>query len=171
MAITSTTRLYSLPYGSLKTYRTALLFVAGNIVLPQLFHLIPQGGVTWLPIYFFTLIGAYKYGWRVGLLTAILSPVINALLFGMPAPASLPAILLKSGLLAAAAGYAAHRFQRVTLPLLVAVVAFYQIAGTLGEWAIVGNLHDALQDFRIGLPGMLLQIIGGYIFIKHLIRK
>ena len=167
----TTVKLYSLPYSSTKTYLTAAAFIAGNIALPQLFHLIPQGGITWLPIYFFTLIGAYKYGWRVGLLTAILSPVINALLFGMPAPASLPAILLKSSLLAAAAGYAAHRFQRVTLPLLLAVVAFYQIAGTLGEWAIVGNLHDALQDFRIGLPGMLLQIIGGYIFIKHLIRK
>lgn len=167
----TTVKLYSLPYSSTKTYLAAATFIAGNIALPQLFHLIPQGGITWLPIYFFTLIGAYKYGWRVGLLTAILSPVINAFLFGMPAPASLPAILLKSGLLAAAASYAAHRFQRVTPPLLLAVVAFYQIAGTLGEWAIVGNLHDALQDFRIGLPGMLLQIIGGYIFIKHLIRK
>ena len=79
---TSTVRLYSLPYREAKTYGIALLFVAGNIILPQLFHLIPQGGITWLPIYFFTLIAAYKYGWKVGLLTAVLSPVANALLFG-----------------------------------------------------------------------------------------
>ena len=80
----NTVKLYSLPYSNSRTYWAALAFTAGNILFPQLFHLIPQGGVIWLPIYFFTLIGAYKYGWRVGLLTAIASPLINSWLFGMP---------------------------------------------------------------------------------------
>lgn len=93
---TKTVKLYSLDYSNARTYLMAALFIAGNMALPQLFHLIPQGGITWLPIYFFTLIGAYKFGWKVGLLTAILSPIINSLLFGMPLPAVLPAILLKS---------------------------------------------------------------------------
>ena len=51
----TTVKLYTLSYKQSKTYLTAALFVLGNIILPQLFHLIPQGGVTWLPIYFFTL--------------------------------------------------------------------------------------------------------------------
>ena len=97
---TKTVKLYSLDYSNARTYLMAALFIAGNMALPQLFHLIPQGGITWLPIYFFTLIGAYKFGWKVGLLTAVLSPIINSLLFGMPLPAVLPAILLKSVLLA-----------------------------------------------------------------------
>jgi len=74
----TTVKLYTLSYKQSKTYLTAALFVLGNIILPQLFHLIPQGGVTWLPIYFFTLIGAYKYGWQVGILTALLSPLVNS---------------------------------------------------------------------------------------------
>lgn len=115
----TTVKLYTLGYSRVKTYVTALLFVAGNIVLPQLFHLVPQGGVTWLPIYFFTLVGAYKYGWKAGLLTAVLSPLLNSWWFGMPAPAVLPAILLKSVLLAVGAGLVAVRFQKVTLPLLL----------------------------------------------------
>ena len=143
----------------------------GNIALPQLFHLVPQGGVTWLPIYFFTLVGAYKYGWKVGLMTAVASPLVNSLMFGMPAFGSLPAILLKSVLLAIAAGYAAHRWQKVSLPLTLAVVLFYQAVGTLGEWLMKGSFYDAVQDFRIGVPGMLLQIFGGYLFVKYLIRK
>ena len=118
--------LQSLKYNEAKTYLAAVLFTVGNIAMPQLFHLIPQGGLIWLPIYFFTLIGAYKYGWRVGLLTAIASPVVNSLLFGMPLPAVLPSILIKSVLLA-----------------LIAV-----------------------QDFRIGVPGMLLQVIGGYLALR-----
>ena len=115
---TTAVKLYSLDYRDAKTYLAAALFVAGNIVLPQICHSVPQGGLRWLPIYFFTLVGAYKYGWRVGLLTAVLSPLVNSALFGMPAAAALPAILLKSVLLAAAAGFAARRFGRATLPLL-----------------------------------------------------
>ena len=86
---TKTVKLYSLDYNNVKTYLAASLFILGNLALPQLFHLIPQGGITWLPIYFFTLVGAYKFGWKVGLLTAVLSPVLNSLLFGMPLPAAL----------------------------------------------------------------------------------
>lgn len=168
---TTTVKLYSLDYSNARTYLAALLFVFGNIALPQAFHLVPQGGITWLPIYFFTLIGAYKYGWKVGLLTAVASPLVNSLLFGMPPVAGLPAILLKSVLLAVAAGLAAYRFQRISLPILFAVVLGYQLVGTLGEWAMKGSFYSAVQDFRIGLPGMVLQVVGGYLFIKYLIRR
>lgn len=168
---TTTIRLYSLDYSDLKTYFAAALFILGNLALPQLCHLIPQGGVTLLPIYFFTLIAAYKYGWKVGLLTAVVSPVLNHLLFGMPPAAVLPAILLKSVLLVAAAGYLAKRVKLVSVPMLALVVLAYQLVGTLGEWAMVGNLTLALQDFRIGIPGMLLQVFGGYLFIRYLLSK
>ncbi len=167
----TTIKLYSLDYSNVNTYLAALLFVVGNIVFPQLFHLIPQGGITWLPIYFFTLIGAYKYGWKVGVLTAILSPVLNSLLFGMPSPAFLPAILLKSVWLALVAGWAARHFKRVSIAILAGVVFAYQVLGTLGEWAITGSFYLAVQDFRIAVPGMCLQVFGGYLFIKYLIRN
>ena len=165
-----TIKFYALPYNEVKTYWMALIFVAGNILLPQLCHLVPQGGATWLPIYFFTLVGAYKYGWRVGLLTAIASPLVNSLLFGMPAVAVLPAILMKSTLLAIAAGLMAQRSQKVTLLSLLGVILAYQVLGTMGEWALTGNLYLALQDFRMGLPGMTLQLFGGYL-VLNIIRN
>lgn len=168
---TTTVKLYSLEYNHVKTYWVAALFVLGNIVLPQLCHLIPQGGIRWLPIYFFTLIGAYKYGWRVGLLIALASPLVNSVLFGMPAVTSLPAILLKSILLAVAAGYTATHFRQASFILLTAVVLAYQVVGTLGEWAMKGDFFLSIQDFHIGLPGMLLQIAGGWAIINFLIRK
>ena len=161
-----TIKFYALPYNEVKTYWMALIFVAGNILLPQLCHLVPQGGATWLPIYFFTLVGAYKYGWRVGLLTAIASPLVNSLLFGMPAVTVLPAILMKSTLLAIAAGLMAQRSQKVTLLSLLGVILAYQVLGTMGEWALTGSLYLALQDFRMGLPGMILQLFGGYLVLN-----
>ena len=134
---TSSVTFYSTGYRETRTYLAAALFAAGNIVLPQLCHLVQLGGPTMLPIYFFTLVGAYKYGWRTGLLTALASPLVNAALFGMPA----------------------------------AVVLFYQIVGSAGEWALTGSFTAAVQDFRIVIPGMLLQVFGGYLFIKYVIRK
>lgn len=164
----ATTKFYSLDYTDVRTYLVSLLFVLGNMALPQLCHLIPQGGMIWLPIYFFTLIAAYKFGWKAGLLTAVLSPIINSLLFGMPMPAALPAILLKSVLLAVFAAMAAAHFQKATLWTLLLVVLGYQTFGTLGEWAMKGDFYLAAQDFRIGVPGMLLQMIGGYLLLKRL---
>lgn len=171
MRMETSIKLYSLSYNQSKTYTTAGLFIIGNILFPQLCHLIPMGGNIWLPIYFFTLIGAYKYGWKVGLLTAVFSPIINSLLFGMPVAAVLPAILLKSILLALVAGFTAHRCQRLSISLLALVVLSYQILGTLGEWILNGNLYTALQDFRIGVPGMLTQILGGYVFVKYILKR
>ena len=168
---TTTLKLYSLSYTQAKTYLIAAAFVAGNIALPQLAHLIPNGGLILLPIYFFTLIGAFKYGWKLGLLTAILSPVINHLLFGMPMINVLPEIVMKSSLLALAAGFAAHYFKRISIPIMIAVVLSYQVVGVLGEWILKGDFYVAVQDFRIGIPGMVLQVVGGYMFIKYLIRK
>jgi hypothetical protein len=158
-------------FSNAKTYLMALLFIIGNILLPQLCHLIPKGGLILLPIYFFTFVGAYKYGWKTGLLIAVFSPLINSLIFGMPAAAALPAIMTKSILLAIAAGLAAVRFQKISIPILALVVVSYQIAGTLAEWAFTGDLSLAAQDFRIAIPGMLLQVFGGYAFIRYLMRN
>lgn len=163
-------KLYSLKHSNVKTYLFALLFVAGNIAFPQLCHLVPYGGPTLLPIYFFTLIAAYKYGFLVGLLTAILSPVINHLLFAMPSEAVLPILLIKSSLLAGASALAARTIKSVSLLAILGVVLTYQVIGVAFEWAIVGSFYEAVQDFRIGIPGMLLQWFGGYALLKAIAK-
>lgn len=164
-------KLYSLGLNQTRTYLFALLFVAGNVVLPQLCHLIPQGGLILLPIYFFTLVGAYKFGLRVGLLIAVLSPVANHLLFDMPAAGVLPILLVKSTLLAVAAAWVARRYGRVTIPLLLLVVLSYQVLGGLVEWVMTGSLVAAVQDFRLGLPGLVVQVLGGYAVLRWLMKK
>ena len=168
---TTSVRLYSLAAREVKTYLAAGAFIAGNIVLPQLCHLIPDGGRMLLPIYFFTLLGGYKYGWRVGLLTAILSPVINAALFGMPAAAALPAIMVKSVAAALLASLAAARTGRITLWSMAAVVAGYQIAGMAFEWAWTGSWTAAVQDVRTGAAGLAVQIVGVWAVIRYIFRS
>lgn len=160
----------SLTFNNTKTYLFSVLFVLGNILLPQLCHLLPLGGPSLLPIYFFTLIAGYKFGLRVGLLTAILSPIVNSLLFGMPPVSVLPIILIKSSLLAVAAALIASKSAKLSLLTLLAVILSYQIIGTFAEWAITGSFTLAIQDFRIGFPGMLIQLFLGYVILRFLAK-
>ena len=161
------TKLYSLTFSELRTYLYAMLFVVGNVVLPQLCHLIPNGGPMLLPIFFFTLIAAYKFGFVAGLLTAVLSPLVNFLMFGMPDATMLPFVLLKSVLLALAASYAARRFGKVSVLILIAVVLFYQIVGTLVQCLAMGNMATMLPVLYTVVPGMLIQVLLGYVIIRY----
>ncbi|MDL2296631.1 ECF transporter S component [Bacteroidales bacterium OttesenSCG-928-B11] len=167
----TTINLYSLSYRQTKTYIIVFLFIAGNILFPMLFHAIPQGGKIFLPIYFFTLLGAYKYGLKPGLLIAVLSPIANHFLTGMPPIAVLPDILVKSCLLASAAAFAAKHYQKLSIPILAGVILFYQLGGTLFEWLLSGSFYTATQDLRLALPGMLIQLFGVYLLIKYVLKK
>lgn len=154
-----------------RTYTWGALFIIGNMVLPQLCHLVPDGGKIFLPIYFFTLIASYKYGLKVGLLTAILSPLCNHLLFGMPPSAMLPVILVKSSLLTFAAAYVAGRNRSLSLLHILVVVLAYQVVGGMAEWGLTGEWQAAVQDFRLGYPGMLLQVILGWAVLKFCFKN
>ena len=161
-------KIYNLDFDQLKTYLFVTLFVAGNIIFPQLCHLIPNGGHIFLPIYFFTLIASYKYGMKVGVMTAVLSPAVNSILFGMPAAAVVPSIMIKSVFLAIAASWVAEKSNKVSLWSVLVVILSYQLFGSLVEWIMTGSLYAAAVDFRLGVPGMLIQWLGGFLFVKYM---
>ena len=170
MMIVSQFRQLNLSVVNVRTYLFAVLFVGGNMLLPQLCHLMPDGGKIFLPIYFFTLIASYKFGLKVGILTAVLSPLCNHFLFGMPPAGMLPVLLVKSTLLALVGAIVADRSQRVSLLHVAAVVVAYQVLGGIAEWLIASDLSAALQDFKIGFPGMLLQVVLGWVILKGLAK-
>ncbi len=158
---------------SLLNYRAYLLsfaFIAGNLIFPQICHLVPDGGKMLLPIYFFTLIASYKFGIRIGLITALLSPLCNHLLFGMPPIGALPVLLIKSSLLAIAAAWIAQRSKKVSLLLIAVTVIAYQFIGSIAEYLISGSLPMALQDITLGFPGMIIQIVFGWLILKSLAK-
>ena len=161
-------RLYTLTYDEAKTYLWAAFFVACNMVLPQVFHLIPQGGIIFAPLSLVILAGAYKFGWRVGLIAALASPIVNHLLTDMPAWNVLPVMAFKLAVLALAAGFTAQHFKKVTFALLIGVVLVSMLIGGLGELAITGGIEATIQDFTIGWPGILLQVIGVYLVCRFI---
>ena len=161
---------YELKLMSVEAYLKSALFVVANLALPHLFHLIPGGGVMFLPIYFFTLCGTLRYGWQVGVLTALMSPLVGNVLFGAPMTAMLPDMLLKGAVLAVVAHVLMHKNVKWALlnPLL-AVVAAWTLVGVL-EWPFTGASY-AFQDFVTGLPGMALMTLGGMVTLKWFVRR
>ena len=167
----ATVRLYTLNYDEAKTYLWAAIFVACNLVLPQVFHLIPQGGIIFSPLSLVILVGAYKFGWKTGLLAAVASPLVNHLLTGMPAWEVMPVMTMKLAILALVAGLAAQRFKTVSLPLIIGVVLVTKALEALGELLLTGGIAATIADFTIGWPGLLLQIVGGYLILKYLLKN
>ena len=135
----------------------SLLFIAGNIALPHLFHLIPGGGIAFLPIYWFTLIGVLDCGLTAGLSAALLSPLLGWLIFGAPAADMLPDMLLKGTLLSLCASFISRRLGR-NIPAAALSVAAAWILAALAEWPLTGAAY-AFQDFVGGWPGLLLMSI------------
>lgn len=168
MNMETSARLYSFNYSELRTYLWSMLFVACNILLPQVFHLVPQGGIVFAPLSLVILAGSYKLGWKTGLLAAVASPLVNHLLTGMPAWDMLPLMTLKLAALALLAGLAAQHFKRVSLPLIVGVVLVAELLGALAELLLTGGIASTVQDFSVGYPGLLLQVAGTWLVCKYL---
>ena len=161
-------RLYAFNYDEANTYLWAMVFVACNLVLPQVVHLIPQGGIIFAPLSFVILAGSYKLGWKVGLMAAVASPLLNHYLTGMPAWGVLQVMMLKLVVLALAAGLTAQYFKKATLPMIIGVVLAAEILGGIGEWALTGGIAATVADFTTGWPGVLLQMIGTYLICKKI---
>jgi hypothetical protein len=164
----TTARLYTLNYDEAKTYLWAAVFVFCNLVLPQVFHLIPQGGIIFSPLSLVILVGAYKFGWKTGILAALLSPLVNNLLTGMPATEVMPVMTLKLVILALVAGLVAQHYKTVSLPLIIGVVLVSLAIGGLGELLITGGIAATITDFTVGWPGLLLQVFGAWLILKYL---
>ena len=144
----------------------AALLVVCNMVLPQVFHLIPQGGVIFAPLSLVILAGACKLGWRVGVLVAVASPLVNHFVFGLPQWGVLQVMMVKLVVLAFLGGWAVQRYQRTSIPLLAGIVLASQLIGGMAELLLTGGIAATVADFTIGWPGLLLQVLGCYGIMK-----
>ena len=78
---------------------------------------------------------------------------------------------MKLAVLALVAGLVAQYFKTISLPILIGVLLITKALEALGELILTGGIAATIADFTVGWPGMLLQIIGGYLIIKYLLKK
>ena len=60
-----------------------------------------------------------------------------------------------------------QHFKSVSWLLLIGVVLSSMLIGGLGELLLTGGIEATVQDFTIGWPGILLQVVGAYLVCKH----
>ena len=149
-------------------YLFSIMFVAGNLALPYICHAIPNGGKMFLPIFFFTLIAGYKFGWKTGVLTAVVSPLANYLLLGMPAAGMLLSVIGNSILIAAIAAFIASKTNRISLSLVMTVTVSHQVLAALISLAFGRSFDAAYAAIITAIPGMILQIAGGCAVLRAL---
>ena len=159
-----------LSLGDVRFYLATSVMVLGNLLLPYALHRIPDAGRTFLPILFFTLIAGWRFGAKGGLLTGVLSPLANHFLTGMPPASVLQSLLLQSALLGVLAAVVASRSRKPSLPILALVVLLHQ-ALILVPQLLQAGLRAAFATFELRLPGILLQILGGFALLWFLGRQ
>lgn len=147
--------------GEARLYLATAAMVAGNLLLPYALHQIPEAGRMFMPIFFFTLIAGWRFGAQAAVLTAVLSPLASHFLTGMPPTPALQEIVLQSALLGALAALAAGRWARPTLVALGLVVLAHQ-ALVLFPTLLHAGWQPCLAALRFRLPGLLLQVLGGF---------
>ena len=155
--------------GDLRLYLVTSAMVLGNLLLPYAVHRIPDGGRMLLPIFFFTLIAGWRFGVAAGLLTGLLSPLANHLLSGMPPLPAPPSILVQSALLGLLAATFAAGGRKPSLRILTLVVLLHQALILTPLWLSTGP-GPALAALELRLPGLLLQVLGGFALLWFLGR-
>lgn len=105
------------------------LFLALGLVLPILFHLIGASGAIFLPMHIPVLLCGLVLGWRSGLCVGVLTPLLSALLTGMP-----PLMPVA--------------------PMMAVELALYGVGGgyfyTVRRWPLLLSLLGAMVLGRIG---------------------
>jgi uncharacterized membrane protein len=145
------------------------LFIALCVVLPIVFHAIPNAGSIVLPMHLPVLLCGMLCGWPFGLACGILGPLLSSLLTGMPPMAVLPSMLCELAVYGLLTGLLMGRIKTgkriidIYIPLICAMLTgrvFYGILNALifkaGSYTIMVWLTSA---FITSLPGILIQLI------------
>lgn len=105
------------------------------VVLPQLFHAIPNAGSIFLPLHIPVLLCGMLCGPTYGLICGLVGPMLSSVLTGMPGAAYLPGMMMECGV-------------------------YGLVFGLLLKFVRTGRLH---RDLYIGLVGAMLagRVVGG----------
>ena len=155
----------------MKTKRLILagLFTALGVVLPVLFHSIPNAGNILLPMHLPVLLCGLVCGWYYGAACGILTPLLSSLITSMPPMAILPSMICEL----AVYGLLAGLIFLVVKTGKLAVDLYLSLIGAMLAGRIVYGLLNALifqagsyslsiwltASFVTALPGIIIQLV------------
>lgn len=160
----------SLSFSQNKSYLIATVFIIFNLLLPQIFHAFNLGGEKFLPMLFFTIVAAGSFGVSAALMTAVFSPIISMLIFGMPSVEMMTVLMVKGVTVALVLGFLAQKYRAVSMvDILLAIVA-YQLVGLIVA-TFIFNFDMAVGSMLVSYPAVLVQIVFGTLAIKYISKR
>ncbi len=155
--------------GKIKKMVLAAFFLALTLVLPFLTGQIPEIGGMLLPMHIPVLVCGFVCGWKYGLLTGFIAPLLRNLLFAMPPFQTAVGMAFELAVYGAVTGILYYRLQktkaRIYISLLAAMIAGRIVWGAVSI-VIYGVSQSAFtwQMFIGGallnaVPGILLQVV------------
>ena len=152
---------------SVKRLALTAVCAALCVVLPPVFHIIPDAGTVFSPLHIPVLLCGLTCGWLFGGMCGLAGPLLSSLITGMPPAAMLPAMMIECCVYGAVAGVLMGRIRTGKLygdlycSLIPAMLAGRVASGiakallfapetTFTGWATV--------SFVTGLPGIALHL-------------
>ena len=142
--------------------------VALCVVVPQAFHMIPNGGSIFLPMHIPVLLCGLICGWPYGLVCGVLGPLLSNLTFQMPPAAMLPSMMVECAVYGAVSGllmrYVRTRHSVADLYIsLISAMVLGRVAAGLAKSLIFapGTAPFAWVTTSLitGIPGIVIQLI------------
>lgn len=141
------------------------LFLALALALPQAFHLVSLGS-TFLPMFFPIILSGYLLSLRTSLGVALISPLLSALLTGMP-PLYPPIafIMMAEGLVLVAGPYFFYQKLKFNLWLSLGLTILGERLVLLlsllliSKWLRLPGIILGVSSLIKGLPGLILIFI------------
>lgn len=164
-------KAFTQPFTLPQTYLKASAFVLLSVLVPQLMHQFSLAGTIFLPILFFTFFAAIRFGWAVGLLSAVASPLVSHALTGMPPGVILYVVLAQCVAIALLTGLFTKGKSKISFIQILAIIGAYQLIAFSMESLLLGGPADALYGIKTTIPGMLIQLIFFTLYSKYLSGK
>lgn len=145
------------------------LFTALGVLLPMVFHFVPNAGSVFLPMHIPVLLCGLICGWPYGLACGILAPLLSSLLTGMPPAAMLPGMLCELAVYGAVSGLLSQFIRTgkalvdTYLALLGAMLAGRLVAGATNALIFRAGAYSLqtwiAASFVTALPGIIIQLV------------
>ena len=158
---TLTVRSTVIPINNTRAFLYETLFIVLAVAFPAICHLTGAPVSFLLPMHWTIILGGLVYGWRGGMVSGLISPVLSYLITGMPFPPMILPMTAELFTYGAVTGFAKERlnlnaFVSVAIALIsgriVYVFAIYIFSNGLN---IPGYLESALLP---GIAAGVLQI-------------
>ncbi|MBO7148613.1 MAG: ECF transporter S component [Clostridia bacterium] len=153
---------------TLKNIAFTAVCIALCIILPQAFHLIPNGGKIFSPMHIPILICGLACAWQYGLICALSGVLLSSLLTSMPTVPQLPSMMTECAVYAVSAALLIHflrkgrRFSGIYISLVGAMIAG-RLAGGIVKAFILGNeynLHLWVSGYFIkAFPAIIIHLL------------